>query len=300
MVRSLNQYLKAEFLTPYFVIPAGLTIRFGGMTIKVVRFTKINSNIPWDIGAHAHENFEFHYIFDGKGVVDIEKNQIHVQKNNFYITGPFIKHGQHTDEHDPMKEYCIECKIDFEEDRDNQETARFESISKIPDYECYEDSGTILEKLQLIEELGKNETFGVLSQIQLLTAQVVLLSLQGKYQKYFLLPHKVKQDMSKQRVTAIKNYIDANISENITLKDVAQKFFFSEKQINRMIIAEYKCTFHQYVSRIRLEMAVNLLKDTIIPIEDVATEAGFTSYRQMLRVFDKNNLEKPSDIRKNA
>lgn len=294
----MNQYLSAESLTPIFVIPNDLSIRFEDMTIEVVRFTKICSNIPWDIGAHAHENFEFHYIFDGEGTVEIEKNLIYVKKNNFYITGPFVKHGQHTDSQNPMKEYCIECKIKFEASKGNHETAKFESITKIPGYECYEDTEQILQKFERIEEYSKCETFGAQSQIKLLTAQIILSCLQIKEQKYFLLPYKMKQDMRKQRIIAIKNYIDANISENITAKDVANKFFFSEKQVNRLILSEYKCTFHQYVLKMRLEMALKLLKDTIIPIEDVAAESGFSNYRQMLRAFERQNLEKPSSIRK--
>ena len=45
------------------------------------------------------------------------------------------------------------------------------------------------------------------------------------------------------------------------------------------------------------ERVISLDENTNIPVEQVAVEAGFTNYRQMLRFFDKNNIGKPSEIR---
>lgn len=297
-----TEYLTAEYIMPEFLIPYNLKINFCGMCIDIIRFTKMAPERPWMINAHAHENFEFHYIISGKGTVIIENNTVEIQEGDFYITAPFVKHEQKANPTDPMKEFCIECKLKFDKKEGGLESEiqKYETISKIIGYKNYKDTRNIADCFWQIEEVAKENSFGMYTKIQLLCTQIITDCFGIVYADYSSLPHSIQQDIKKQRTTAIKNYIDANISKNITLKDVAKKFYFSEKQANRIIMAEFNCSFYQYVMKLRSEVAVRLLKNTALTIEQVAIESGFGSYRQMLRVFERYHIDKPSKIRSEA
>lgn len=284
---------------PDFMIPYRLSISFCEMNIEIVRFTKVASEQPWIINSHAHENYEFHYIIDGKGTVTMEGSTFEIQKGEFYISAPFVKHEQKTNLESPMQEFCIECKIDFEGNADDvsPEMKKYKMITDLIGYRSYKDIKKIGECFYGIESIAKKNVFGTYTKIQLLSVQIITDCLGIVYEESSKIPNVMMNSINKQRITAIKNFIDANISESISLKDVAKEFNYSERHINRLIIAEYSCSFYQYVMKIRGEVAVRLLKNTNIPVEQVAVEAGFTNYRQMLRFFDKNNIGKPSEIR---
>lgn len=281
-----------------------ISTTFEGVTMSVNRFTKVEDCSAWQIGAHAHLNFELHYIFDGRGKICLGNNAFHIVKGQFYICPPFIDHSQCSDEKDPMKEYCIECKLDFDSVDAENESAFFAQLTNRLLYNKYDDHDGYLQRnfLMLDEFLAGNGgelQNGDSTMVKSLLMNTVLSmlvfartdsDLSGGTQDW--------NDINYHRASGIRNYLEANYKNKITIKDCTRIFFMSERQIDRILNKVFQESFHGLLTHIRVNMAVNLIKTTDYSMEYVATEAGFTSYRQMLRSFKRYNIEKPVMLRR--
>ena len=149
-----SKYLTAEYIMPDFMIPYRLSISFCEMNIEIVRF---------------------HYIIDGKGTVTMEGSTFEIQKGEFYISAPFVKHEQKTNLESPMQEFCIECKIDFEGNADDvsPEMKKYKMITDLIGYRSYKDIKKIGECFYGIESIAKKNVFGTYTKIQLLSVQII-------------------------------------------------------------------------------------------------------------------------------
>ena len=98
----------------------------------------------------------------------------------------------------------------------------------------------------------------------------------------------------------IKNYLDANLCNNVTAKDIADVFYFSPRQINRLFMAQFHISPTQYLCKLRMNTAVHLMKNTDLPFSEIAIKCGFSGYQQMLRTLKNNGYSTPMAIRQAA
>lgn len=282
-----------------------ITTTFEGITMSVNRVTRLEDPWAWEIGAHAHLNFEFHYIFDGKGVICLGNNKFEVSKGQFYICAPFIDHSQATDAKDSMREYCIECKLDFDDSDDTEtESMFFAQLTTRLIHNKFDDRDDyLLKNFRLIDAFmskeGKDLQNGDSTFVKSLLVNTVLSMLVfARTDTDMSINPQDWNDINFQRASAIRNYLEVNYKNNVTVKDCTRILFMSERQIDRILNKVFHESFHSLLTHIRVNMAVNLIKTTDYSMERVAMEAGFSSYRQMLRSFKKYNIEKPVSLRK--
>jgi two-component system response regulator YesN len=96
------------------------------------------------------------------------------------------------------------------------------------------------------------------------------------------------------------NYIRDNYKENLTLESVAQQVFISPFYLSHLFREELDITFLEYLTRIRIETAKQLLKDQNTTISSIAAEVGYEDPSYFSKVFKKNTGLSPNQYRKNA
>lgn len=284
-----------------------ITTTFEGITMSINRVSRLEDPWAWEIGAHAHLNFEFHYIFDGKGSICLGNNKFEISKGQFYICAPFIDHSQATNEKDSMKEYCIECKLDFADaDEPKTESMFFAQLTtRLLNSKFDDRNGYLLKNFRLLDELmsknGKDLSDGDSTLIKsLLMSTVLSMLVFARTDSDLSVNNQDWNDINFKRASAIRNFLEVNYKNNVTVKDCTRILFMSERQIDRILNKVFQESFHGLLTHIRVNMAVNLIRTTGYSMERVASEAGFSSYRQMLRSFKKYNIEKPVSLRKQS
>ncbi|MDR3645316.1 MAG: AraC family transcriptional regulator, partial [Clostridia bacterium] len=98
------------------------------------------------------------------------------------------------------------------------------------------------------------------------------------------------------RAERLVRFVEENYQRDISLADAAGILFLSPRQINRLMKKELSCTFHDYLLRYRLAVAVRLLKEGSLSIEAAAYRAGFSSHYYMYQVFRHFGMETPGQI----
>lgn len=101
------------------------------------------------------------------------------------------------------------------------------------------------------------------------------------------------------KMDRVLEHINENFSERITVTDMADLVNLSEYYFCHLFKRLVGSTMGEYVNRVRIEEAENLLKSTGMYITEVALSCGFSDVNYFCRVFKKYKKMTPSEYRKN-
>lgn len=88
-----------------------------------------------------------------------------------------------------------------------------------------------------------------------------------------------------EAVQRMQDYIEAHLSEDITISDLANVAMFSPWYARRIFIAHTGVTPSDYIRRLRLRKSALRLRDEKVNVSDVALDLGFGSVDGYTRAF---------------
>ena len=100
-------------------------------------------------------------------------------------------------------------------------------------------------------------------------------------------------------INKIKAYIDQNYMDDISLADLAERFFLSKEHISRLFKKETGLNLFAYIMDLKLKEAQRMLSETNRTIDDIAFSLGFSNGSYFSKVFKKNIGTSPGSYRKN-
>ncbi len=89
-------------------------------------------------------------------------------------------------------------------------------------------------------------------------------------------------------VNEAKGFILDNYSHPIKIDDVAAQLFISPSHLSRLFRQELNCTVNDYITRVRVEQAVELMKKPELSVAQVSQAVGFQSQSYFAKVFSKH------------
>ena len=100
-----------------------------------------------------------------------------------------------------------------------------------------------------------------------------------------------------KQIVQAKLFIDNNFSDNINLDNIADEAFFSKFHFIRLFKTIYGKTPHQYLTKVRIEKAKELLH-TETSITQVCFSVGFDSLSSFTGLFKRQTTLTPSAYQK--
>ena len=101
-------------------------------------------------------------------------------------------------------------------------------------------------------------------------------------------------------ITRAKQFIDEHKADDLSLGRVAEAVHTSTFYFCKMFKKATGLHFTEYLSRVRIEKAKNLLLNPHVRVSEVAYEVGFQSLTHFNRIFKKTTGKSPSDYRRQA
>jgi AraC family transcriptional regulator of arabinose operon len=95
----------------------------------------------------------------------------------------------------------------------------------------------------------------------------------------------------------MKRFIEQNISEELTLQDVADDVGLSVSRAVHLFKETFGCTIVQYIVDVRLKLASDRIRFSAMTLEQAAESAGFRSYSYFYRVFRERYGVSPKQYR---
>ena len=95
----------------------------------------------------------------------------------------------------------------------------------------------------------------------------------------------------------IIQFISEHYKEDISLSRISRQFYFSKNQIIRMVVARSGYTPHEYLTRIRLTKASELLQFTQTPVMEVGMQVGYSNNSHFSAAFRRLYGISPTEYR---
>lgn len=96
----------------------------------------------------------------------------------------------------------------------------------------------------------------------------------------------------------IAKYLESNYHQELSLQDMANRFYLSREYISRKFRQEFGVTFSDYLGGIRIERAKLLLLNPNLRISQVAEMVGYQDEKYFSKVFKKQEGRTPNEYRK--
>ncbi len=95
----------------------------------------------------------------------------------------------------------------------------------------------------------------------------------------------------------VKNYVKMHMLESISVTDIAETLHFNPQYLMRAFKKKTEMSIVEYITKVRIDKAKELLKETRLPVKEIAGMVGYTDYAYFTRVFKKEVGESPNQYR---
>jgi AraC-like DNA-binding protein len=98
------------------------------------------------------------------------------------------------------------------------------------------------------------------------------------------------------RLKPVLVYLEAHVSEAITLTNIAERFGISERSLSRLFQSELSISFLQYLKQLRMVKAVELILQTDLTLSEIAYATGYLSISSFSNTFQQFTNLRPSQF----
>lgn len=109
----------------------------------------------------------------------------------------------------------------------------------------------------------------------------------------------LRKNVSKGVLGDIEEEIKKNFASNLTLKDLAEKYFINSAYLGQLFRKKYGCSFKDYLNEKRIEEASRLLRKSDLKIYEVAEAVGYKDVDYFVNKFIEANGCTPTKYKKN-
>ncbi len=138
----------------------------------------------------------------------------------------------------------------------------------------------------------------LLKPINLLELQKTLINIQNELIASSGILQSAGEVRSPKEIAALaKEYMHANYSKQIDLTQMADTFGFSSAYLTKVFREQLQTTPSKYLNEYRMMVAKQLLRDTAMPVKDIAEQVGFTDQFHFSKRFKQYCGDSPAQYR---
>lgn len=115
----------------------------------------------------------------------------------------------------------------------------------------------------------------------------------------FILSMDKKEEMWPESVVKAILFIKNNYNQNIGLEDIIEVAELSKYHFTRLFQKTTNYTPLQYITKVRLDRAIVLLKSTDLTVAEIARQVGYANGNYFTKVFQKKIGQSPGQFRNN-
>ncbi|WP_202849494.1 AraC family transcriptional regulator [Clostridium thermosuccinogenes] len=277
-----------------------LKIVAGKLDIDVLWFRAMIHDGDWHINRHTHSSYEFHFIASGGCSVVLDDGEFEAKEGEFYLTAPGVFHEQRSIGDGKMVEYCINCDINLTDDAPSEEKFILEILRDTP-CRSFKDAHGSIELFNRALEEAYYQHAGYYTNIKSLATMIITAASRAMSESVpirYSVP--LKNRKSDYRIEQIEKFIDDNISNAITVGDVAKYMHLSEKQVLRIVREAKGTSVKDLIVKSKFQKARELLRETDLSLKQISDMLGFSSEYYFNQFFKREEGYPPGCFRYNT
>ena len=272
------------------------------MPLNIKRLEGINRSPGWHNHYHAHDFFEICYVVRGKGTISVEGITYKAKAGDIFFHKPGERHKGKTFSKDPYELLVIGLDIV----NDKLQFVLFEKAN-----ELFVTASNTFPKLDIEQKKNIQDIFSyllkeikqrsighmILVRAFLMEIFVVIVrSMLGHGREIDRIP-RIIDTRNKELSKKVMEYLSGTYKEKLTLENVAEKFFLSPFHFSRIFKKETSLSLIEYLTKIRIQNASQLLLNTNRTVKEIAYEVGFQDPYYFTKVFKKLYRLTPTQYR---
>lgn len=245
----------------------------------------------WQSILHSHPFSELFYVVHGSGSFIAEGTEFPVGKNDMVIINPHIQHTEKSLRTSPL-DYIV-LGIDglsfaFDDIASAQEGISVQTASgSVYKYNMQNSNVYAYLNIMLEEISQKKENYETVCQNLL---EVLLICMLRNDNLSII---QKNNHLLNRECTQIKNYLDANYAENITLDTLASLTHMNKYYMAHAFTKYTGLSPINYLLQKRIQEGKSLLESTTCSIAQISTMLGFSSQSYFSQVFKKSTGKTP-------
>ena len=246
---------------------------------------------------HFHNELELCYVLSGSGKVSDSYGSYSIASGDILLFDSRVPHELTAAEPQGLRLLALQvsksfCKRYFPQ----MQNIRFSCCllnKQLRTAECQEISTLLRTVFEAYFDPNPEEVFGCAAALNLLFRSLL------RYVPYQILSEQQVQTHNRktERLKRLLGYIEDHFREPIRLQDLAQIEKVSETHLSHFFREELQISFQDYLSRIRLEAAMELLRTTEQSVTDIAYSCGFSDPKYLNQSFKKYLQTTPREWR---
>jgi AraC-like DNA-binding protein len=248
----------------------------------VIFAARIVGRFRRNILRHYHEyDFQIEYFSEGSGSIYLENRHIEYSQGCFCFIPPRVSHAITYYESGAVDNYTLKFK--FSDDPQNA-IPREAFVAEVPP----EKRPAVLRILKKI--VGEFvQDIPLSSEVLNRLVEIVNNIRNG------IMPAENRQEIL---VNKVKQIVNSNISGRLRVSEIAFQLGLSHEYLCRLFKKYAGTTMASYINEQRLKSSLVMLRNTNIPIKQIAAECGFKNINYFYTIFQKYYSVTPRDIRK--
>lgn len=255
------------------------------------RLFHINDQTKKDFSYHYHNFHKIIVFISGKVTYHIEGKAYHLKPRDILLVSQGAIHKPEIDPSVPYERYIFWIRDDLSCQELNTcfQKANDRSFNLVRADSALQER--LKDLLPEIEQTLQNKHFGdtvlrnaLFTQFMIYINRIFLRTSSSPDKKTY---------SSDTQVEQLLKYINRNLSENLSIDQLANRFFFSKYHMMRKFKNETGYTIHNYITSKRLLMARSLINQGM-PVMKAAQASGFHDYTTFVRAYKKQFGKAPS------
>lgn len=255
------------------------------------RLFHINDQTKKDFSYHYHDFHKIIVFISGKVTYHIEGKAYHLKPRDILLVSQGAIHKPEIDPSVPYERYIFWIRDDLSCQELNTcfQKANDRSFNLVRADSALQER--LKDLLPEIEQTLQNKYFGdtvlrnaLFTQFMIYINRIFLRTSSSPDKKTY---------SSDTQVEQLLKYINRNLSENLSIDQLAERFFLSKYHMMRKFKNETGYTIHNYITSKRLLMARSLISQGI-PVMKAALASGFRDYTTFVRAYKKQFGKAPS------
>ena len=255
------------------------------------RLFHINDQTKKDFSYHYHDFHKIIVFISGKVTYHIEGKAYHLKPRDILLVSHGAIHKPEIDPSVPYERYIFWIRDDLSCQELNTcfQKANDRSFNLVRADSALQER--LKDLLPEIEQTLQNKHFGdtvlrnaLFTQFMIYINRIFLRTSSSPDKKTY---------SSDTQVEQLLKYINRNLSENLSIDQLANRFFFSKYHMMRKFKNETGYTIHNYITSKRLLMARSLISQGM-PVMKAAQASGFHDYTTFVRAYKKQFGKAPS------
>lgn len=255
------------------------------------RLFHINDQTKKDFSYHYHDFHKIIVFISGKVTYHIEGKAYHLKPRDILLVSQGAIHKPEIDPSVPYERYIFWIRDDLSCQELNTcfQKANDRSFNLVRADSALQER--LKDLLPEIEQTLQNKHFGdtvlrnaLFTQFMIYINRIFLRTSSSPDKKTY---------SSDTQVEQLLKYINRNLSENLSIDQLANRFFFSKYHMMRKFKNETGYTIHNYITSKRLLMARSLICQGM-PVMKAAQASGFHDYTTFVRAYKKQFGKAPS------